>query len=434
MRQRRTVALLPWGDVIEDFLEDIGVSLNAFCERMTGGWLFGYVEALQKAGLRTVVVCVSAQVHAPVRRAHLPTGASLWLLPAPHRYRLLRRRMRDPQGWTVEQMFGAAHGLRRRGHLLMRSVAPYAALPLGPLRRVLRREGCDAVLCQEYEYARFDLCVALGTLLGVPVFATFQGGNAPFSRLEELLRPWTLRACAGLIIAPQEEGQRVRADYGVPPCKTARVFNPLDLNTWFPANREAARAVLGLPRAARVAAWHGRVDMRRKGLDLLLEAWGSVCESYPEEDLRLLLIGTGQDAAELRRRLIARDPRGVRWIDEYVLERATMRTYLSAADVYVFPSRHEGFPVAPVEAMACGLPVVAAAAPGVPDIFENGPASGGLVVPRGEAAALAAVLGPLLNDSARCRTLGASARRRVEAAFSPDVVGRQLRAFLMERS
>ena len=434
MQVEPTVALLPWGNVIEDFLDGIGVSLEAFCEEMSGGWLFGYVEALQKAGVRVVIVCVSAQAHAPLRRTHRPTGAPLWFLPVPRRYQLLRRRMRDPQGWTAEQIFGAARGLRRWSNLLMRSIAPYAALPLGPLGRILRREGCDAVLCQEYEYARFDLCVALGALLGLPVFAMFQGGAAPFSRLEEWLRPWTLRACAGLVIAPHEEQQRVQAHYGVPPRKMARVFNPLNLDLWFPVDRGAARAALGLSESARVAAWHGRVDMHRKGLDLLLQAWKTVCESHPEKDLRLLMIGTGQHAAALRRALAARDLSGVRWIDEYVLDRAAMRTYLSAADVYVFPSRHEGFPVAPVEAMACGLPVVAAGAPGVPDIFENGSASGGLVVPRGDAAALAAALGALLADPARCRSLGASARRRVETAFSPEAVGRQLRTFFVKRS
>ncbi len=41
------LALLPWGDLIEDFLDGIGVSLEDFSSKMTGGWLFGYVEALR---------------------------------------------------------------------------------------------------------------------------------------------------------------------------------------------------------------------------------------------------------------------------------------------------------------------------------------------------------------------------------------------------
>src|SRR5256885_1483394 len=76
------VALLPWGDVIEDFLDTIGVSLEGFCRDMTGGWLFNYVEALRRAGVRTVIVIVSARVTGPSRVQHAPTGATVCILPA----------------------------------------------------------------------------------------------------------------------------------------------------------------------------------------------------------------------------------------------------------------------------------------------------------------------------------------------------------------
>ena len=72
----------------------------------------------------------------------------------------------------------------------------------------------------------------------------------------------------------------------------------------------------------------------------------------------------------------------MQFVEEWVLDRARIRTFLSAADVYAFPSRHEGFAVAPLEAMACGLPIVAADAPGVPDLLACGEACGGIMVPR----------------------------------------------------
>lgn len=55
------VALLPWGDLIDDFLDSIGLSFDDFRLRMTGGWLFGYVEALKAVGVRTVLVRVGAR-------------------------------------------------------------------------------------------------------------------------------------------------------------------------------------------------------------------------------------------------------------------------------------------------------------------------------------------------------------------------------------
>jgi len=120
----------------------------------------------------------------------------------------------------------------------------------------------------------------------------------------------------------------------------------------------------------------------------------------------------------------------VQWLNEFVHDRTTIRCYLSAGDVYAFASRHEGFPVALIEAMACQLPVVAADAKGVPDILAEGETSGGLVVPRNDAPALARALGRLLGDEAWSRELGRRARRRIETSFSLEAVGIQLRAFL----
>jgi glycosyltransferase involved in cell wall biosynthesis len=98
--------------------------------------------------------------------------------------------------------------------------------------------------------------------------------------------------------------------------------------------------------------------------------------------------------------------------------------------VYAFPSRHEGFPVAPIEAMACGLPVVAAEAQGVEDLV----ADSGVVVGRGDSGALADALASLLDDPARRRELGEAARRRVEQEFSLEAVGVRLRTFFAQRS
>jgi glycosyltransferase involved in cell wall biosynthesis len=313
---------------------------------------------------------------------------------------------------------------------LLREVVLYLTTPLGLVAHELRREGCNAILCQEYEYPRFDACVLLGKLMHLPVFASFQGGDYQTSRLERFLRPLTLRACTGLIIGTQSEIQRVCSRYGIPPAKLARIFNPIDLKIWNATDRREARAALGIPLDARVAVWHGRVSIRQKGLDLLLDAWERVCRERTGQDLRLLLVGTGQDAEELRQRIAAMQLRGVLWMNEFVHDRAAIRHYVSAADVYALPSRHEGFPVALIEAMACGLPVVAADAQGIPDILEGAEASGGLVVPRDNQAALALALGRVLDNEVWSRELGKRARCRVEACFSFEAVGKQLRTFL----
>jgi len=151
-------------------------------------------------------------------------------------------------------------------------------------------------------------------------------------------------------------------------------------------------------------------------------------EARPGRDLRLLLVGTGEDAAELRRLVGATGAPGVRLLDEWVHERDRIRAVLSAGDLYVFPSRHEGLPVAPLEALACGLPVVGADAQGVRDVVGEC----GAVVPREDPRALADALGKLLDDDGLRLTLSRRARARVEESFALGSVGERLRALLVD--
>ncbi len=398
---------------------------------MSGGWLFGYVDALQRAGVETEVVCVSARVDRPECWKHVSTGAPIWLLPASRAYRSLRRRLADPHAWSTRQALGDIPRSALPLGLLARHLAPYCATPPVTLARQMRRENYDAVVCQEYESPRFDVCVGLGAILRLPVFATFQGGNYHLTRIEDVLRPLALRICSGVIIGSTSESQRVLQRYRLAPEKMARIFNPLDVTAWNPAESMHARNELGIAPDARVVAWHGRVDLHRKGLDVLVDAWHQLWEAHGGRRLQLLLVGTGSDAEELRQRIADTALQGVLWIDDYVLDRDRLRRYLSAADVYAFPSRNEGFPIAPIEAMACGLPVVAAAAPGIRDIIEDGEASGGLVVPQSDGRALAGALDRLLVDDVWRSQLGRLARRRAETAFAPESVGRQLLDFLI---
>jgi glycosyltransferase involved in cell wall biosynthesis len=426
-----TVALFPFGHVFEDFLDSIGVSLEEFCTEMTGGWLFGYVEALRSVGVTTVVFLVVRGVGSVTRRHHKPTGTQIVLLPAPRVYRRLRRRMTSGYAHSVAQAFAT----QTRRHqwpvrALMKELAPYLATPAVAVARELRRQGCTAVLCQEYEFPRFDVCAAVGRLLGLPVFATFQGGDHPRGVLERWVRPTSLRAARGLISAPREEVCRLRRRYRVPHEKIARIPNPLDMRLWPEPDRDAARRAVGLPPGARVAVWHGRVLFASKGVDLLVDAWQRICRQRSDRELRLVLLGTGPDAANLERLLNATGLTNVTWINSYIHDRELIRTYLCAGDVYAFPSRHEGFPVAPLEAMACGLPLVAADAEGIAEILEGGELAGGIIVPRNDSAAMATALAAMIDDPEKARGLGKRARQRVEACYSLESVGRQLRTFL----
>jgi glycosyltransferase involved in cell wall biosynthesis len=423
------VALLPWGHTIEDFLDGVGVSLDQFCMEMTGGWLFGYVQALQLAGFQVTIFCFSSRSRVVASKRHLPTGAEICLIPAERSYRWMRRFFTDPYAWETANMF-AGRNMPEPAKKLLRHLLPYFATPPWSLRRELRRRGVGMILCQEYEYARFDVVTALGRLVRLPVFATFQGGNWQISRLEKITRPHAVRQCAGLIIGPATEAARVQAEYRVAPNKIARLPNPLDLTEWQPIPRTEARRTLGLPLDARIAISHGRIDIFRKGLDLLLDAWSKLRAAHPDQDRRLILIGSGDDADKFRGLLDGRHDSSVLWIDRYLRDRPLMRVWLSAADVYVMASRHEGFPVAPLEGMACGLPVIATAVPGMAEIMGDEAPSPGTLIPIADVSALASALERLLGDIGLLHILGVRARKRAQD-FSLVSIGTQLRSFLL---
>jgi glycosyltransferase involved in cell wall biosynthesis len=423
---RPVVAIVPWGLAIEDFLSPNGLSLDDFCNRFTGSWMFGVVEALRRSDVDAVIIAVSSGVERVERRRHEPTGAPISLLPLPRVPKAARRSI-PPYARTVE-----ARGRRALVAPLLfglKEAAPYLSTPVRALARELRRHGCGAILCQEYEFPRFDVCVGVGRTLGMRTFGIFQGGDYRRWRSERVVRPLAMRLADGFVVGPAAEAVRIRDRYRIPDAKVARIPNPIDVAIWRRGDRETARAELGIAGAERVVAWHGRVELRKKGLDVLVDAWSSLSAGHPDGGLRLLLIGGGGDAPEVRARLERGGLRNVVWVDRHLHEPRRIAGLLAAADVYAFPSRHEGFPVAPIEAMACGLPVVAADTRGVEDVLGADARAGGVLVPPDDPESLAAELERLLMDDAARAELAARARRRAEE-FDSTVVGQRLHAFL----
>ena len=214
--------------------------------------------------------------------------------------------------------------------------------------------------------------------------------------------------------------------------RIARIFNPIDLKEWPLLNRDETRESTGISKNIKVSIWHGRIDMHRKGLDILLDAWSLVCEKKDPKKKLLIIIGNGVDKKKFGHRLKNIQIKNIEWIDEYILNKKTIRNYLSAADVYMFSSRHEGFPVAPIEAMACGLPVVTSNAPGISDIFKEGEKDGGIVVPIEDAEKLAASVMRIFNNPDLGDRLGIRARQRVVKSFSTEAVARQMSEYFRD--
>lgn len=166
------------------------------------------------------------------------------------------------------------------------------------------------------------------------------------------------------------------------------------------------------PKAALVVGAAGRlVDIKR--LADLIQAVASLSPEFP--DLQVEIAGDGPEREKLERLAGELNLRGrVRFLGW----RTDMQPVLDSWDIFAMPSSTEGFPMAALEAMAQGLPVVASNVGGLPELVEDGRT--GILFPPGDVEALAKALRILGLDAKRRREMGIAGWRRARDQFSID--------------
>jgi sugar transferase (PEP-CTERM/EpsH1 system associated) len=145
----------------------------------------------------------------------------------------------------------------------------------------------------------------------------------------------------------------------------------------------------------------------------LIDAFAHLRTLEPEEKLRLVLVGDGPLRAQLEARV---RERGVEDCVCFAGARSDVAPVMRSFSLFALSSIAEGTPVTLLEAMASGLPVVATAVGGIPDLVEQG-VSGTLVPPK-DPQALAAAIAPYVRERALARRHGAAGRERVEQQYS----------------
>ncbi|WP_167043238.1 glycosyltransferase [Salinibacterium sp. ZJ454] len=280
--------------------------------------------------------------------------------------------------------------------------------------------------------ARRDGLRSPATGLGVPVVQTFhalgavkrrhQGADDTSPPDREWLEPLVGRTVKAVIATCSDEAFELK-NLGVDQSRIAVVPCGVDLNLFHPDGpRERARR--------RRIAVIGRL-VPRKGGDLVIRALAQLADDGVG-DLELLFVGGGSGEStlghdpEARRLMALAQELGV---GEQVrmrgqLPQASMPALLRSVDAVVCAPWYEPFGIVPLEAMACGVPVVAAAVGGLIDTVVNGVT--GLHVPPRDPQAIAAALAALLGDPQRAANLGRAGRARVEARYSWDRIGRDV--------
>jgi len=322
---------------------------------------------------------------------------------------------------------------RRRGcrvvdiPALGREVAPLADLAaLAQLISLIRRERPSIVHTHTSKagfIGRLAAVIArVPAVIHQPHGHVFYGYYGPrrtavFTALERRAARWTDRiitltdrgSAEHLARGIGRAAQYVAVPSGVPTAELRAAAPP----------RALARERLGLDPGEVVVVGLGRL-VPIKGFDLLVRALPSLVAGIPSA--RVLLVGDGAERAHLD--AIA-GSLGVTERLRLTGGTADVTTYLAAADIVAVPSRNEGMGRVIVEAMALGLPVVATAVGGIPDVVADGEC-GRLVEPE-NVDALATALTELGRDPGLRRKLGEVAAERAEA-FSTAVASEKLLA------
>jgi glycosyltransferase involved in cell wall biosynthesis len=201
--------------------------------------------------------------------------------------------------------------------------------------------------------------------------------------------------------------EQLVAELGVDPARITVIPNGVDVKRYRPAGetrRAAAKSALGLPPQALIVGCVANFFEPVKGQDVLLEAFAELAASFPS--LHLVLVGDGPRRAKLQATAAGR---GLAGRVHFTGRREDVAEILAAFDVFACPSLAEGMSNAVLEALAAGLPGA------VTDVSDHRAMFASidptLVVPPGDAEALADVLSRLLADESRRRRCAAAARR-----------------------
>ena len=258
------------------------------------------------------------------------------------------------------------------------------------------------------------------------VFWTFQ--NARFSLREDHLQrnKWVLKPkrwvykmlylnaasrVSGYIAVSHEVKQALLGEIGSIGDRITVIFNSVDIRRYhLNADKKNVREDLGIDQQATIISVVATFKVQ-KGHRFLIEAASSLVKRFP--DLQILLIGDGELRNELENQ--TKDLGLVNHI-QFLGTRHDIPKLLAASDMFVLPSLWEGLPMALVEAMASGLPIVATDVSGSKQAIL--PGKTGILVPPGNVEDLENAIIHLLKNPEIGKQMGAAARLRADEEFS----------------
>jgi glycosyltransferase involved in cell wall biosynthesis len=346
-------------------------------------------------------------------------AAALATLLDPARFRRTLCVTRQPdnastEGFIAELRRLEAAGVRviflgRSGRLDVRS--------LWRLARVLRTSGAHIV--HAHKFGSNVWAAVLGRLVGVPVVIAHEH-TWSFERqlARRLIDRFVVAGLSDAVIAVSEADRRRMISVVRMPRERVTVI-PNGIPEPHPRHAALVRSNLGIADEAPLLV-QTAVLRPQKAIGTMLEAMAILREREPAA--RLVILGPG-DPRALQSRAAEL---GVLDVVSFIGQRDDVADILAAADTGVLSSDFEGMPLAILEYMAAGLPVVSTDVGGVPEVVREGET--GLLVPRGDSRALAERIGRLITDPELARRMGENGRRLQQERFSAAAMVRETAA------
>ncbi|MCL4206940.1 MAG: glycosyltransferase [Pirellulaceae bacterium] len=228
-----------------------------------------------------------------------------------------------------------------------------------------------------------------------------------------------------VIAVSKHTAQAARQQLHIAAPRLHQIYNPLSgLAAERPARSAAAwqiRRELGIGPDCPVLGFVGRL-IPIKGLGVLLRALAD-CRTQPRPDnLHLIVVGDGPLAEDLQEQT---DQLGLTDRVHFVGSQTDVAPFFQAFDIAVFPSSTEGLPVAVVEAIRFGVPVIASRVGGIPEVIQDG--HSGCLIPSGDVEALAHAILALADAPQRREEMAQTARQTAEQHFGAEKVGHRVR-------
>ena len=199
--------------------------------------------------------------------------------------------------------------------------------------------------------------------------------------------------------------------------------NFLDCAAWARRPDPELRARLCPPGCAAVVM-HVSNFRPVKRVDAVLEVFQRLRSRL---DARLVMIGDGPDRPAAERRAAEL---GLNGFVEFVTEQQDLVPWLSAADLFLLPSSQESFGLAALEAMSCGVPVIASCVGGVPEVITDGVT--GILRPADDIQGMSDAAVALLTNDTQRRTIADAATAAVRRRFSEEIIVPQYEAYYEE--